>query len=373
MILRSLPVHLVGSWSRPSWLSSPEVADALGPSDKFWRPAPSYLKEAQDDATRLAIYDQLELGVDLVVDGEQRRQIFDRYFYARLAGVDADHLALHTWGGPAVQSSSQSWRTVASTMGPPVGPPRVPSPRVVGPISWPGPLAVEDYRFLSRMVGDHLPTKMTMSGPITALNRLVDDWYHDRMALGQDIARALNQEAHALADAGCRYIQFDEPEFRSAHLNDPEGSRALINVATAGLRERGVTTYAHMCYGYANAVLNKRVNPEFYAALELMASTTIDGVSIEYAQPGHGPDVLKALPGKTVIVGAINCAPDSLVETAEEVAQRLTEALTVVSPDRLHASTDCGMWFLPRDRARQKLAALVNGARLVRQQLGVES
>ncbi len=366
-----LAVHLVGSWSRPAWLSSPHIADALGPPEHFWRPQPEYLKEAQDDATRLAITDQLELGVDLVVDGEQRRQIFDRYFYARLAGVDADHPALHTWGGPAGARASQSWRKVTKDLESAEGPPRVPSPRVVGPVSWPGPLAVDDFQFLNDAVAGRRPSKMTMSGPITALNRLIDEWYHDRERLGRDIARALNQEAHALADAGCRYIQFDEPEFRTAHLTDPEESRRLINQVVDGLKEKGVATYAHMCYGYANAVLNKSVNPEFYASLELMASTNIDGVSIEYAQPGHTSDVLHALGNKVVILGCINCAPEAPVETADEVAARLREALTVVPASRLHASTDCGLWFLPRDRARAKLAALVEGTRQVRRELGL--
>lgn len=365
---RTLAIHLVGSWSRPSWLASPDIKDALGPADGFWRPDPHYLKDAQDDATRLAITDQLELGVDLVVDGEQRRQIFDRYFYARLAGVDADHPALHTWGGPKAQQAAQSWRQVTDTLGSREGPPRVPSPRVVGPIAWPGPLAVDDYRFLN---AGRRPTKMTMSGPVTALNRLADAWYHDRSRMGRDIARALNAEAHALADAGCRYIQLDEPEFRTAHLTDGEDSRGVINETVKGLRERAVTTYAHMCYGYANAVLNKTVNPDFYAALELMASTDVDGVSIEYAQPGHGPDVLHALAGKTVILGVINCAPDAPIETPEDVQRRLEEALTVVPPELLHASTDCGLWFLPRDRARAKLQALVDGTQKVRRTLGL--
>lgn len=369
---KPLAIHIVGSWSRPAWLASPLISDALGPSASFWRPDPAYLQEAQDDATRLAIYDQLELGVDLVTDGEQRRQIFDRYFYARLAGVDAERPAMHTWGGPAAVRADQSWRQVADDIGSRSGPPRVPSPRVIGPVSWPGPLAVDDFIFLQQTTAGRRPTKMTMSGPITALNRLVDEWYHDRDALGQDIAHALNAEAHALADAGCHYIQLDEPEFRSAHLTDPEQSRRLINQTVAGLTERGGTTYAHMCYGYANAVLNKRVNPDFYAALELMASTDIDGVSIEYAQPGHAPEVLHALAGKLVVLGLINCAPDAPVESAEEVAVRLRQALTVVPASRLHASTDCGVWFLPRDRARAKLKALVKGTRQVRREIGLE-
>ncbi|PSR21001.1 MAG: hypothetical protein C7B45_12640 [Sulfobacillus acidophilus] len=358
--------HLVGSWSRPSWLSSPAIADALGPPERFWRPAPAYWREAQDDATRLAVYDQLALGLDIVTDGEQRRQLFDRYFYGRLQGVDAEHLEVHSWGGPAADLASQSWRQVAGELGSSGGPPRVPSPRVIGPVAWPGPLAVDDYRFLNEMVQGRRATKMTVSGPITALNRLVDEFYHDRTELGQALAGALHAEAHALADAGCRILQFDEPEFRTAHLSNADESRALINDTIRGLCARGVTTFSHMCYGYANAVRQKSVNPDFYRALELMASTDIDGVSIEYAQPGHQPDVLQALAGKTVILGVINCSPDSPIETVEEVMERIRGALTVVPPHLLHVSTDCGLWFLPRARAWAKVAALVEAVRRLR-------
>jgi 5-methyltetrahydropteroyltriglutamate--homocysteine methyltransferase len=363
--------HLVGSWSRPSWLSSPSITDALGPPEKFWRPARPYWREAQDDATRLAIYDQLALGLDIVTDGEQRRQLFDRYFYGRLEGVDPEHLGVHTWGGPAADRASQSWRQVAGEIGSTGGPPRVPSPRVTGPVAWPGPLAVADYRFLNAVVQGQRQTKMTVSGPITALNRLVDEYYHDRTALGHAIAQALHAEAHALADAGCKIIQFDEPEFRTAHLSNADESRALINEVIQGLRARGVTTFSHMCYGYANAVRQKSVNPDFYQALELMASTDIDGVSIEYAQPGHQPDVLRALAGKTVILGVINCAPESAVESVDEVMDRIRGALTVVPANLLQVSTDCGLWFLPRERAWAKVAALVEAVRRLRDEYKV--
>ena len=180
------------------------------------------------------------------------------------------------------------------------------------------------------------------------------------------IERAIGRPGRALPSTHVTSIQQKESENPSL-----EESRRLINQVVDGLKEKGVATYAHMCYGYANAVLNKSVNPEFYASLELMASTNIDGVSIEYAQPGHTSDVLHALGNKVVILGCINCAPEAPVETADEVAARLREALTVVPASRLHASTDCGLWFLPRDRARAKLAALVEGTRQVRRELGL--
>ena len=167
-------------------------------------------------------------------------------------------------------------------------------------------------------------------------------------------------------------MQLDEPEFRSAHLEFPDLAREVVNEAVRGLRQRGVVTFAHMCYGYANAVTGKRVNPEFYGALELLATTDIDAVSLEYAQPGHQPDVLGALGEKGVVLGAINCDPASPVETPHEVARRLEGALTVVPAERLHASTDCGLWFLPRAVAAAKLASLVDGTRLVRRSLGLD-
>lgn len=367
---RPLAVHLVGSWARPEWLSSPEIRDVFLAPSLFWRVPPDHLTSAQDDATRLAIYDQVRAGVDLLTDGEQRRQLFDRYFYARLAGVDADHPVRHRWGGPGT-GRNEAWRQVAEEIRSQDGPPEMPSPQVVGPVEWPGPLAVADYRFLAREAPNGMPLKMTMSGPLTALNRLHDTYYRDRATLGHAIARALNREALALAEAGCRFIQLDEPEFRSAHLSDPELSRALINVTVEGLSELGVTVLSHICYGYANAVRQKTVNPEFPGALELMASTDVDAVSIEYAQPGHDPGVLRALGDKGVILGVINCSPDSPVETPADVASRLRGALKEVSPERLHASTDCGVWFLPRDKAWAKLLSLVRGTQMVRWELGL--
>ena len=368
---RPLAVHLVGSWSRPAWLSSPAMQDALGSPEHFWRPAAAYRPQAQDDATRLAILDQVRAGVDLVTDGEQRRQVFDQYFYARLSGVDAVHRVPHRWGGPRTRPRDESWRQI--TVGGAAGvSPELASPQVVGPVAWPGPLAVSDFTFLRRELGGHRLGKMAISGPITAMNRLSDAYYHDATALGHALAHALNAEAHALADAGCRFLQLDEPEFRSAHLEFPELARAVINETVRGLRARGVTTLAHMCYGYANAVTGKRVNPEFYGALELLADTDIDGISLEYAQPGHQPDVLAAVGEKGVVLGAINCDPASAVESPEDVVRRLEGALTVVPPERLHASTDCGVWFLPHATAVAKLASLVDGTRIVRRSLGLE-
>lgn len=369
---RSLAVHLVGSWARPEWLSSPEIRDVFLSSSAFWRVPAEHLLAAQDDATRLAICDQVRAGVDLLTDGEQRRQLFDRYFYARLDGVDAAHPVRHRWGGPRTGPQYEAWRQVAEEIRSADGPPEMPSPQVVGPVGWPGPLAVADYLFLAKEAPRAVPLKMTMSGPLTALNRLHDAYYHDRAALGHAIARALNQEALALADAGCRFLQLDEPEFRSAHLTDPELSRVLINETVAGLSQRGVTVLSHMCYGYANAVRQKAVNPEFRAALDLMASTNVDGVSIEYAQPGHQPEVLRALGDKGVVLGVINCSPDSAVESPMDVASRLRGALSEVPPERLHASTDCGVWFLPRDKAWAKLLSLVRGAEMVRWELGLD-
>lgn len=362
-----LKTQLVGSWSRPHWLASASIRDAVGPAEDFWRVAPEYLREAQDDATRLAIFDQQVLGLDVITDGEERRQLFDRYIYGRLSGVDAEHPVEHTWGGPA--AGPQGWRKVVDDIGSQAGPPRVPSPRVVGPVTWPGPLTVRDFEILDGVVKGRQATKMTLSGPVTALNRLADEYYHDRRALGLDLAAALNQEAHALADAGCRIIQLDEPEFRTAHRTRAEESREFINRAVAGLRERGVSTYAHMCYGYANAISNKSVNPEFRQALEVMASTDIDAVSIEYTQPGHTPEVLKALGDKEILLGVINCDPASAIETPDEVADRIRAALSVVPFERLGVAPDCGVWFLPRKVALAKVHALVEGARMVREAL----
>ncbi len=369
---KPLSVHIVGSWSRPGWLSSSSVSDALGPPGHFWRVAPAHLSEAQDDATRLAVADQLRCDVDLVTDGEQRRQMFDQYFYGRLSGVDADHRVRHRWGGPHTTPRDDSWRKLAVGDGPPGLSPEIPSPQVVGPVSWPGPLSVRDFELLQRELSGRRPGKMAISGPVTAMNRMHDAFYHDPVRLGMALAEALNAEAHALADAGCRFIQLDEPEFRSAHLDFPELAKTTINAALRGLRERGVTTLAHMCYGYANAVQDKRVNPEFYGALELLASTDIDAISLEYAQPGHRPDVLAAAGSKGVVLGAVSCDPASAVESPAEVAARLRGALSMVPPERLHASTDCGVWFLPRAVAMGKLDSLVEGTRIVRRELNLE-
>jgi 5-methyltetrahydropteroyltriglutamate--homocysteine methyltransferase len=337
------PTSLVGSFAQPDWLIDRErLAGRFPPRVRaldLWRPSPEHLGEAQDDATLVAIRAQERAGLDIITDGEIRRESYSNHFATRLEGVDIDH------PGEALDRS---------------GHPN-PVPRVVGPIGRPTPVQVRDTQFLR--ASTERTIKVTVPGPFTMSQQAQNDYYADNESLAMAYAEACNAEVKDLFAAGADIVQLDEPYLQAR----PEAARAFgvaaLNRALDGV---GGTTAVHLCFGYA-AIIHDR--PSGYSFLSELADCVCDQVSIETAQSGLDPAVLATLGEKTVILGVLDLS-DHNVETAEVVAQRVRRVLPVVDAERLVLAPDCGMKYLPRDSAEGKLRAMSEAARLLRTELG---
>jgi len=340
---RLLPSTVVGSYPQPEWLID---RAALGSHSvprvrvsQAWRIPEPYLREAQDDATLEAIRDKESAGIYTITDGEIRRESYSNRFATALDGVDADNPAtIHTAGGEA--------RTV---------------PRIVAPVRWRGPVEVDDIEFLRSHTDRR--TKITLPGPFTMAQQARNEAYDDPDELVMDFAAAVNQEALALQAAGADVIQLDEPWLR----NDPDAARriavAAIDRALAGL---SVTTVVHLCFGYAALVGAKNRNR--YDFLGELSDSVAQQVSIEAAQPQLDLGQLSELTSKVIVLGVLDLGDDR-VETPEQVADRIRAALAHVPAERIAPAPDCGMKYLPRDRAFAKLEALSAGAAIVRAEL----
>jgi 5-methyltetrahydropteroyltriglutamate--homocysteine methyltransferase len=332
------PTTVVGSYPQPDWLVDREMLARGVPRVRLralWRVPEPFLEEAQDDATIVAIRAMERAGIDVVTDGEIRRESYSNRFATALDGVDVDH--------PAVITNRVGRQTVV--------------PRVVGRIRRTRAVEVRDMQFLRRHTDRR--AKITLPGPFTMAQQAKNEFYRDEVELAMDFAAAVNAEAHELEAAGADVIQLDEPWLR----NDPEAAKRYavpaINRALAGLT---VTTALHLCFGYAAVVGGQK--PTGYAFLPQLAETTAEQISIEAAQPRLDLGVLGDLTGKTIVLGVIDLG-DPRIETPDEVAARLRAALTRVPAGRLVAAPDCGMKYLARDVAFGKLCALSAGARLV--------
>jgi 5-methyltetrahydropteroyltriglutamate--homocysteine methyltransferase len=334
---------VVGSYPQPEWLIDRE---ALGSHSVprvrvsgAWRIPEPYLQDAQDDATVVAIRDMERAGIDTITDGEIRRESYSNRFATALEGVDAEHPAMiHTRGGE----------------------PRV-VPRIVGPVRWRGPVEARDVEFLR--ANTDRSTKITLPGPFTMAQQASNEAYDDFDELVMDLAAAVNDEAHALARAGADVIQLDEPWLR----NDPQAARRIAVAAVdRALQGLTVTTAVHLCFGYAALVSDKRANR--YDFLGELSASVAQQISVEAAQPRLDLGQLSDLDPKVVVVGVLDLG-DPEVETPEVVADRIRAALRHVSAERLVPAPDCGMKYLPRERAFGKLRALAAGAAIVRAEL----
>jgi 5-methyltetrahydropteroyltriglutamate--homocysteine methyltransferase len=333
----TIPTSLVGSYAQPSWLLDRDrLRDRFPPrvrATELWRVDPAYLEEAQDDATRLAIADQERAGLDIVTDGEMRRESYSNRFATALDGVDIDN------PGSALDRS---------------GHPN-PVPRVVGPVARRHAVQVRDLQFLRSQTSR--PAKMTVPGPFTMSQQAQDDYYGAPDKLGMAYAEAVRGEILDLFEAGADVVQVDEPYMQAR----PEAARdyglEALRHATDGLPG---TAAVHICFGYA-AIIHER--PSGYSFLPELAATECDQVSIETAQSGLDLAVLDELAGKTVILGVLDLSTDE-VETPETVAERIRRAFPHAGLERLIAAPDCGMKYLSREAAYGKLEALVEGARL---------
>lgn len=338
-----IPTTVVGSYPQPDWLVDREnLSHRLPPrirARELWRVAEPFLEEAQDDATLVAIRAMERAGVDIISDGEIRRESYSNRFATALEGLDLDH------PGTAIDRTGHS----------------NPVPRVVGPIRRTRPVEVRDLDFLRRNTDRRI--KITVPGPFTVTQQAQNDCYPDDRALALDMAAAINEEIKDLFAAGADVVQIDEPYLQAR----PEKARAygveVINRALEGVQG---TTALHMCFGYA-AIVHDR--PGQYAFLPELKDCAVQQISLEAAQPNLDLSMLSELSGKTIILGVLNLG-DLRVETPEDVAARLRGALRYIEPERLIAAPDCGMKYLPRDIAFAKLLAMVAGAAIVRNELG---
>ncbi|MDT7612696.1 MAG: 5-methyltetrahydropteroyltriglutamate--homocysteine methyltransferase [Pseudonocardiales bacterium] len=343
MTLPLLPTSLVGSYAQPDWLiDRSKLAGRFPPrvrAKELWRVDPEFLAQAQDDATLLAIRAQEDAGLDIVTDGEIRRESYSNHFATAPDGVDIDN------PGTALDRS---------------GHPN-PVPRITGPIRRPHPVQAEDLRFLRAHTDRTI--KITVPGPFTMSQQAQNDHYPDAEAAAMAYAAAVNAEVKDLHDAGADVVQIDEPYMQAR----PDAARAYgLAALNAALDGVSGTTAVHICFGYA-AIIHER--PEGYSFLPELAGCRVDQISIETAQSGLDLGVLSDLTDKTIILGVIDLSTPE-VETPELVAARARRAFDRITPTQIVLSTDCGMKYLPRASAEGKMRAMAAAARLLRTELG---
>jgi 5-methyltetrahydropteroyltriglutamate--homocysteine methyltransferase len=336
---RLLPTTVVGSYPQPDWLVNRDLLSKSVPRVRMniWRVPEPWLEQAQDDATLVAIRDMERAGIDIITDGEIRRESYSNRFATALEGIDT--------ANPGQVKARSGHET--------------PVPRVVGKIKRRQAVEVRDMQFL-RANTDRL-AKITLPGPFTMSQQAVNEFYRDEEELVMDYAAAVNAEARDLEKAGADIIQLDEPWLR----NDPAAAKRVavkaINRALEGLK---VPTIVHLCFGYA-ALVPGETKPVGYSFLPQLADSVADQISIEAAQPKLDLGVLKDLAPKTVLLGVIDLN-DPAAETAEVVAERIRAGLKFLPADKLIPAPDCGMKYLPRALAFAKLEALSAGAAIVR-------
>ena len=337
-----LPTTLVGSYPQPDWLIDRALlAKQMPPrvrAQQLWRVPSEWLEQAQDDATLLAIRDQERAGIDILTDGEMRRESYSNRFATALDGVDLDHPA-----------------TITSRSGHPIS-----VPRVVGKIRRKHPVEVRDLEFLRANTDRSI--KITVPGPFTMSQQAENAYYPDAAAMSLDYAEAVRAEIRDLFAAGADVVQIDEPWMQAFPERAREFGLAALNHALDGITG---TTAVHICFGYGALVAGR---PAGYSFLPELAGSPVLQVSIETAQSNLDCSVLQKLAGKTIILGVVDLG-NHQVETPEAVAARIRRALPFVGPDRLVIAPDCGLKYLPRSVAFAKMKAMVDGARLVRAQV----
>ena len=339
---RILPTTVVGSYVQPAWLVDREhLKSRLPPrvrAREMWKVAEPDLEDAQDAATLAAIRDMERAGVDIVTDGEIRRESDSNRFATALEGIDVDH------PGTALDRTGHS----------------NPVPRITGKIRRVRPVEVRDAEFL--VSSTRQQTKITLPGPFTMLQQAQNDHYPSAEAAAMDYADAVHEEIRALFAAGVDMVQLDEPYLQARPEEAKKYAVRAINRALEGVTG---TTIVHVCFGYAHIVHQR---PEGYSFLPQLDAVSADVVSIEAAQPNLDLSILRELPSKRVMLGVISLG-DPDVETPEVVASRLRRALAVLPPERLLVAPDCGMKYLARNVAFGKLEAMVRGTAIVRSEL----
>ncbi|GAA4739499.1 methionine synthase [Modestobacter marinus] len=340
--LPPLPTTVVGSLPQPDWLIDRDRLGHQFPprvrARELWRVPPEFLQEAQDDATLATIRVQEEAGLDIIGDGEIRRESYSNHFATALEGLDLDHPG-------SVRNRSGI---------------DIPAPRVVGEIRRPAAVQAGDVRFL-RAHTDRA-VKITVPGPFTMAQQAQDDHYGDDRALALAYAEAVRAEIADLFAAGADIVQLDEPWLQAR----PEVARRYgVEVLTAALADAPGPVHVHVCFGYAAMVADR---PEGYSVLPQLADVPAAAVSVETAQSHLDPATLRPLRGTGVALGVLDLATPE-VETPETVADRVRRALDHVDVDRLVLSSDCGLKYLPRESAAGKMRSLARAAQLLRAEL----
>src|SRR6516164_1527875 len=337
-----LPTTLVGSYAQPDWLIDRENLRKRFPprvrARELWRVAPEWLEEAQDDATILAIRDQEYAGLDIITDGEMRRESYSNRFATALEGIDIDN------PGTALDRS---------------GHPN-PVPRVVGSIQRRHPVQVRDVTFLRANTDRRI--NITVPGAFTMAQQAQNDFYKDEVELAMDYATAVNEEIKDLFAAGADVVQIDEPYLQARPAKAKQYGVQVLNRALKGITG---TTAVHICFGYA-ATIHQR--PSAYSFLPELEAADVQHISIETAQSHLDCKVLAALSSKTILLGVLDLA-DMTVETPAIVADRIRRALPYVDANKIVVAPDCGLKYLSREIALRKMQAMVEGASLVRSEL----
>jgi len=338
---KRLPTTVVGSYPQPNWLIDRAKLGSKVPrvrAPEIWRIEKAFLEEAQDDATLLAIRDMEDAGIDIITDGEMRRESYSNRFATALEGVDIEN--------PGTTINRTGAKAVV--------------PRIAGPIRRKGPVEIQDVLFLRKNTSRKI--KITLPGPFTMAQQAQDDYYRDEEAMALAFAAAVNEEIRDLMAAGADVVQIDEPWLQARPEAAARYGVKAINRALQGIQG---TTVVHLCFGYAAAVSGK---PSGYSFLPQLADSGATQISIEAAQPKLDLGVLRDLAPKTVMLGVIDLGTNA-VESPEEVLSRAKNALKFVKPEQLVLAPDCGMKYLPREVAFGKLKALAAGAALARKTL----
>ena len=348
--MRSVPevvsTTVVGSYPQPPWLIDRALLSKGVPrvqAHELWAVPTDLLEGAQNDAAELAIRDMERAGIDVITDGEVRRESYSNHLVTALDGIDAVHPASVT---------NRAGRTT-------------PVPRIVGTIRRTRAVEVDALAFL-RATTDR-PVKVTLPGPFTLSQQAKDEWYHDPEAVAMAFATVVNEEARELQAAGADVIQLDEPWLR----NDPVAAeRYAVTAINRALEGITATTAVHLCFGYAAVVRGEK--PSGYSFLPQLADCSAEQISIEAAQPKLDLGVLDDLSGKVIVLGVIDLE-DPDVEPVAVVEARIRRGLERVDPTHLVAAPDCGMKYLPRATAFNKLCVLADAARTIRAELGHQS
>ena len=340
--LPKLATSIVGSLPQPDWLIDRDRLSHQFPprvrAAELWRVPAELLDEAQDDATLLAVRSQEHAGLDIVTDGEIRRESYSNHFATALDGIDLDH------PGTVLNRSGKE----------------IPVPRVTGEISRPRPIQADDVRFL-RAATDRI-IKITVPGPFTMAQQAQDDHYGDDRALALAYADVVREEIADLFAAGADIVQIDEPWLQAR----PEVARTYgAEAVSRALEGAAGTVHVHLCFGYA-AMVSER--PEGYSFLPELADTPADAISVETAQSHLDPATLRPLRGKGIALGVLDLSTPE-VETPEVIADRVRRALDDVDVDKLVLSSDCGLKYLPRESAAAKMRSLALAAEILRAEL----